>query len=453
MKVNFKLNEAGNMTLKEHLDTKNIYEAVYNLIEIANTNLPPWVYNKLSNFNCDYKDKILKNAYLAQSKKRPLCQDTGQVVIFIELGQNIILEGEYIENAINKAVADCYRDKFYRKSTVSDALNDRTNKGDNTPALIHTKIVEGSEISILVGIKGGGAENMTRLKMFNPTAEYQEILDFAKQCAIDAGENACPPMCIGIGAGGCAETAAFLAKKALFTGKSVEVDIENVFETRILTAPTHIACLPVCVNISCHSFRAASAKIKNGEIRYISEFQKFSDVNIASNAREIRTDDLSALQNLKDGEEILLTGKIITARDAAHKKLADMIEAGYKNPNAENTCYDKILPVDLNNKIIFYAGPCPASREEIIGPIGPTTSKRMDKFAPLLYKNGVIATIGKGDRAINGLNKLYFKANGGIACVLQACIKDCTLICFEELGTEAIYELTVEKLPLKTIWL
>jgi len=441
------------MALYQHLDTKIIYETVYNLIEIANTNLPPWVYNKLSQFNCDYKDKILKNAYLAQSKKRPLCQDTGQVVIFMELGQNIILEGEYIENAINRAVADCYRDKFYRKSTVADALFDRNNKGDNTPALIHTKIVEGSEISILVGIKGGGAENMTRLKMFNPTAEYSEILDFVRECVIEAGENACPPMCIGIGAGGCTETAAFLAKKALFFGKTIEFDMENVFETRILTAPTHIACLPVCLNISCHSLRAASAKIENGKIQYTSEIQKFDDVKTASNAREIRTCDLSALSSLKEGEEILLTGKIITARDAAHKKLVQMINDGYVNPNGENDDNAKVLPFDLRGKIIFYAGPCPAAKGEIIGPIGPTTSKRMDKFAPLLYENGVIATIGKGDRTINGLNKLYFKANGGIASYLQACIKDCTLLCFEELGTEAVYELTVEKLPLKTVWL
>ncbi len=429
------------MTFKQNLDTKIIYNVVYNLIKKANTNLPAEVYNKLSDFNCDYKDKILKNAYLAQNKNRPLCQDTGQVIVFLEIGQNVILEGEHVGSAINRAIADCYKENFFRKSTVKNALYDRTNKGDNTPGLIHTSIVEGDEISILVGIKGGGAENMTQLKMFNPTAEISEILDFAKQCALNAGENACPPMCLGIGAGGCAETAALLAKKALFCGKTIDIDIKNVFETRILTAPTHIACLPVCVNISCHSLRYASAKIINGKIKTESEVQKYNDVKIASNAREIRADDITSLLNLKNNEEILLSGKIITARDAAHKRLAEMIEK------------KQVLPLSLENKIIFYAGPCPASNSEIIGPVGPTTSKRMDKFAPLLYKNGVIATIGKGDRTINGLNKLYFKANGGIACVLQACIKDCTPVCFEDLGTEAIYELTVEKLPLKTVWL
>ncbi len=429
------------MNSKQSLDTKIIYNIVYNLIEKANTNLPSWVYNKLSNFNCNYKDKILKNAYLAQSKGRPLCQDTGQVLVYLEIGQDIIPEGDCVESVINKAIADCYKEKFFRKSTVKNALYDRNNKGDNTPGLIHIDIVEGAEILITVGIKGGGAENMTQLKMFNPTAEPSEILDFAKKCASEAGENACPPMCIGIGAGGCAETAAFLAKKALFFGETVEIDIENVFETRILTAPTHIACLPVCVNISCHSLRSASGKIINGEIQYTDEIQEYYDVETPSNAREVRTDDISALMNLKNGEEILLSGKIITARDAAHKRLAEMIDR------------KQVLPLSLENKIIFYAGPCPASNGEIIGPVGPTTSKRMDKFAPLLYENGVIATIGKGDRTIKGLNKLYFKAIGGIACVLQACIKDLTPVCFEDLGTEAVLELTVEKLPLKALWL
>lgn len=429
------------MVLKQNLDTKIIYDAVFNLIEIANTNLPPEVYNKLSNYNCDYKNEILKNAYLAQSKKRPLCQDTGQVVVFLEIGQDVILDGEYVETAINRAVGDCYAKNFYRKSTVHDALYNRTNRGDNTPAIIHTQIIEGAEISIMIGIKGGGSENMTFLKMFNPTTCEAEILDYVEKCALDAGENACPPMSIGIGIGGCAETAAFLAKKALFFGKSIKTDIKNVFEMRIMTAPTHIACMPVCLNLSCHSKRSASAKIKNGEIIYTSDFQKYDDVETSSNAKEILVSDVSALKNLKNNEEILLSGIIYTARDAAHQKLVRMLDLGEK------------LPFDLKNAVIFYAGPCPAKNGEIIGPIGPTTSKRMDKFALVLYKNGVIATIGKGDRTINGLNALYFKANGGIACVLQDCVKKCELVCFEELGTEAIYKLYVEKFPLKTVWL
>ncbi len=427
------------MDKKQSLSTAIIYEAVYNLIEAANTDLPVDVYNKISNFECDYRDKILKNAYLAKTKKRPLCQDTGLVVIFIEIGQDAVLFGDYIEDVINNAVKDCYKEKFYRKSTVNDAIFDRKNRGDNTPAIIHTKIIKGDEINILLGIKGGGSENVTTLKMFNPTVEFNEILNFVKECAFDAGENACPPMCIGIGAGGCAETAAMLAKKALFVGKNLDVKIANVFETKILTAPAHIASLPICVNLSCHSLRHASCKIRDNKIIYLDKKQEYCDVELNTALSEIKTDDFDSLCKLRAGEKILLTGTIYTARDAAHKKLCDMIN------NQES------LPFDLNGKIIFYAGPCPASQGEVIGPVGPTTSKRMDKFAPLLYKNGVIATIGKGDRNLSGLNKLYFKANGGVACVLQECVKKSRLLCFEELGAEAIYELEVEKMPLEAV--
>ncbi len=425
--------------LKQEINTALIYEAVYNLIKTANVNLPSDVYNKLCNFNCEYKEMMLKNAYLAQLKKRPLCQDTGQVVVFLEIGQNIILDGDYIEDVINFAVKDCYKENFYRKSTVKDAIFDRQNSGDNTPAVIHTKIVTGNEINILLGIKGGGSENVTALKMFNPTASFNEILDYVKECAVNAGENACPPMCIGIGAGGCAETAAMLAKKALFVGKSVDFEIPNVFETKILTAPAHIASLPVCVNLSCHSLRHGACIIKGGKIIYPDKMQEYPDVKLNFAAAEIRSDDFNLLRSLKTGDKIFLSGTIYTARDAAHKKLCDMI----KN--------NEPLPFDLNGKIIFYAGPCPAADGEVIGPVGPTTSKRMDKFASLLYENGVIATIGKGDRNLSGLNKLYFKAAGGVACVLQDCVKKSKLVCFEELGAEAVYELQVEKMPLKAV--
>ena len=277
--------------------------------------------------------------------------------------------------------------------------------------------------------------------MFNPTIEFEEILDFARQCAVNAGENACPPMCIGIGAGGCAETAAILAKKALFDGVTLDVKMPNTFETKILTAPTHIASLPVCINLSCHSLRHSKCKIQNGKILYQKEVKIYGDIETKTSAKEINTSDIETLNTLQNGDEILLSGVIFTARDAAHKRLSEIIEA------------NEILPFDLNNKILFYAGPCPAKEGEVIGPIGPTTSKRMDKFAPLLYDRGVIATIGKGDRTIKGLNKLYFKAQGGIACVLQKCVKKCEPVCFEDLGAEAIYRLEIEKMPLKTVWI
>lgn len=417
------------------MNTKLIYEAVYNGLIIANTRLDLETYNKVEVSNCKIKNEILKNAYLAYKNQRPLCQDTGQVVVFLNVGQNVVLEGEFIYNAINKAVSDCYKDNFFRKSTVKDAVFDRTNTGDNTPAIIHTNFVEGDEVSILIGIKGGGSENMTRLKMMNPTSSLDDIYDFVKETVLLAGENACPPMTVGIGAGGTAEVACTLAKLALFKGKPVDLILDNVLDVKMLTTSTHIASLPVCVNINCHSVREIEIKIKEDKIYY--DLKDYTPIKIENEQEAIKVNsgDIETLKSLKTGDKILLTGKIYTARDMAHKRLYNSILNNEK------------LPIDIKNAIIFYAGPCPKKENEVIGPIGPTTSKRMDKFAPLLYENGVIATIGKGQRTFSG-GYLYLKATGGVALLYQQSIKSAKIAAYEDLGTEAIYELEVSNMPL-----
>lgn len=417
------------------MNTKLIYEAVYNALIIANTRLDLETYNKVEVSNCKIKNEILKNAYLAYKNQRPLCQDTGQVVVFLNVGQNVVLEGEFIYNAINKAVSDCYKDNFFRKSTVKDAVFDRTNTGDNTPAIIHTNFVEGNEVSILIGIKGGGSENMARLKMMNPTSSLDDIYDFVKETVLLAGENACPPMTVGIGAGGTAEVACTLAKLALFKGKPVDLILDNVLDVKILTTSTHIASLPVCVNINCHSVREIEIKIKEDKIYY--DLKDYTPIKIENEQEAIKVNsgDIETLKSLKTGDKILLTGKIYTARDMAHKRLYNSILNNEK------------LPIDIKNAIIFYAGPCPKKENEVIGPIGPTTSKRMDKFAPLLYENGVIATIGKGQRTFSG-GYLYLKATGGVALLYQQSIKSAKIVAYEDLGTEAIYELEVSNMPL-----
>lgn len=419
------------------MNTKIIYEAVYNMLLLANTKLNFEDYKKLSNYNSKIRTQILKNAYLADITKRPLCQDTGQVVVFLKIGQNIHLEGEFINDVINNAVKDCYTDNFFRKSVVKDAIFDRANTKTNTPCIIHTDFIKEDEISILVGIKGGGAENMTRLKMMNPTSTYNDILEFAHEVIAEAGENACPPMYMGIGIGGTAEVAAKSAKYALFKGEVINEKIENVVEARIISNPTHIACMPVCVNLNCHSIRHMECIIKNDKIKYVYKDYNVPEIELKTNAKKINTKDIDEFKNLKTGDEILLTGKIYTARDMAHKKLVSMIEN------------NETLPFELKNSIIFYAGPCPNMPNEIIGPIGPTTSKRMDKFAPVLYQKGVIATIGKGERTIKDTGYLYFKATGGVANVYKNCVKSAKLIAFEELGTEAIVELEVVDMPLE----
>jgi fumarate hydratase subunit alpha len=181
------------MDLRKTLNTKIFYDVIYNLCKSANITLPYDVYKKLQKAHIapDIKAQILKNAYLAHKTARPLCQDCGQVVIFLDLGQDIVLAGDYIEDVINKAVEDCYKNEFFRKSVVFDAIKNRTNTGTNTPCIIHTKIIKGDEIKILLALKGGGAENTSQIKMFNPTAQIDEIYDFIKQVALDAGKNAC----------------------------------------------------------------------------------------------------------------------------------------------------------------------------------------------------------------------------------------------------------------------
>ena len=419
------------------MHTDLIYEAIYNLLIQANTKLNKADYEKLANSNSKIKAQILKNAYLADSTKRPLCQDTGQVVVFLTIGQGIKFEGEFIEDVINKAVEDCYKDNFYRKSVVKDAIFDRANTNSNTPCVIHTKFQKGDEVSILIGIKGGGAENMTRLKMMNPTSSYQDILDFACETVKEAGENACPPMIVGIGAGGTAEIAALNAKYALFKGKKIDIEINNVLETKIITSPTHIASLPVCINLNCHSIRHSECTIKNNKIHYLFKEYNVPEFETPLEGKEIVDSDIKAFKALKTGDKILLSGKIYTARDAAHKKLVDLID---KNQD---------LPFELKNSIVFYAGPCPSAPNEIIGPIGPTTSKRMDKFAPILHKAGVLATIGKGERTIKDTGYIYLKAAGGVANVYKECVKSAKLVAFEDLGAEAIYELEVVNMPLE----
>lgn len=418
------------------MNTKIIYEAIYNMLILANTRLNINDYESILANDTKIKNQILKNAYLAYKNSRPLCQDTGQVVIFLKIGQDVQLKGDFINDVINKAVSDCYKDNFYRKSVVKDALYDRNNTTTNTPCIIHTEFQKGDEISILVGIKGGGAENMTRLKMMNPTSTIEDVYRFIEATVEEAKDNACPPMIVGVGVGGTAEVACQYAKYALFKGKKLDIKLNNVLETKIITGPTHIACMPVCVNLNCHSIRHIECKIKEDKIYYNFNDYKLEKINSKLEGKKVDANNIEELKKLKNGEDILLSGTIYTARDMAHQKIIKAIENNEK------------LPIELKNSIIFYAGPCPKKDDEIIGPIGPTTSKRMDKFAKTLYEKGVIATIGKGERTFKGDNYIYLKATGGVANLYQECVKSSKIKAYEELGAEAIFELEVVDMPL-----
>ncbi len=454
------------------ISTKTVENAIYKLCFEANTRLNKRVYNQIyeeyelsTAENRQILEQILKNAKIAYEKKMPLCQDTGQVIVFLEIGQGAVLRGKYINDAINDGIKRCYEENFFRKSVVKNAVFERTNTKTNTPAIIHTKVVQGDEIKISVLIKGAGSENKTGLKMELPTAEEEEIIKAAGDIVLSAGENACPPMFIGVGAGLSADMALVMSKEALISedfsneeiqlGEKVKDYINSnsikrygrnfVIDVKIKTNATHIACLPIGVTINCHSNRYSKCTIRGENVVYEHETPDFKEIaETNSSVKEVRADDFETIRALKKGDKILLSGEIYVARDMAHKRLLELIEP--KKP----------LPIEIKDKIILYAGPCPAKTGEIIGSIGPTTAGRMDKYAVKLYDMGLLATIGKGDRSketiesITKNNAKYFTLTGGIAAYLAQKIKKCEIIAFKDLGTEAVYKICVDKLPIET---
>lgn len=457
--------------IMSEISTELIKKAVYKLCYDANICLNEEVYSKVLNAyktidRIETKNilkSILQNAKIAYEKKRPLCQDTGQVIVFVEIGQNVKLTGNYIEDEINSAVEQCYKDNFFRKSVVLNSVFDRTNTKSNTPAIIYTKIVEGNDISLKVLIKGAGSENKTKLEMMLPTSSEKEVIKCCGDIVLSAGENSCPPMFIGIGIGSTADKASIMSKQALIkndfsedekklankikdyinTKAPIKYSDSYVLDVKVLTSATHIACMPVCVTINCHSDRTAECYITNENIEYKNTVPQFINFEVEDKLKEIEADDIESIKALKKGEEILLTGEIYVARDMAHKRLNELLISGQD------------LPFNLENKIIFYAGPCPNKPNEVIGSIGPTTASRMDKYAVSFYNQGIIATIGKGSRSKevedvikkNGVK--YFTVTGGIAALLAEKVVSSEIVAFENLGAEAVYKLQVKKFPLR----
>ncbi len=467
------------------ISSQIIKNAVYNLCVEANTVLSEDVFGKILNAynseqNLDAKQAlqlILQNAQMAYAKKMPLCQDTGQVLVFVKIGEQCQVEN--LESSINKAVSKAYEENFYRKSVVKNALFNRTNTKTNTPCVIYTELTEGSELELELLIKGAGSENVSAISMLSPTSTEAEITDFVVSVVQQAGAKGCPPYFVGVGIGGTMEYAGILSKKALLLDENIDEQhkifaekIKNAInglnigaaglggtstalDVKILTDFTHIACMPVAVTINCHSLRHAKCVIgADGEEKGKSKKEKASEMHKTIqlfdfstfqpiNYTQINSSDIEQLKSLKKGQKVLLSDEIYTARDMAHKRLIELIEKGEK------------LPFDLKDKIIFYAGPCPCAEDCVVGSIGPTTSSRMDKFAPILYENGILATIGKGERSkevektAKQLGGLYFTVIGGISCYLSEKFIGKELVAFEDLGTEAVYRFEVKDLPLR----
>ena len=417
---------------------------------------------------------LIENADIAAANHVPICQDTGMAVVFIEIGQDIQIEGGSLEDAINAGVADGYTKGYLRKSVVSDPV-ERINTGDNTPAVIHYEIVPGNKLTITVAPKGFGSENMSALRMLTPSEGIEGIEKFVIDTIIGAGPNPCPPIVVGIGIGGTMEKCALMAKKALLReiGTKSPVSHWADMEARLLarinslgigpaglggsltamavhieTYGTHIAGLPVAVNIGCHVTRHRSVILDGTSLPEQIVHAPAPSPPVDSQTdpkitgRKLTTPLTQAdVDTLWAGEMILISGYIYTARDAAHKRLVEMLERG------------EDLPFDASGQIVYYAGPCPAKPGAVIGSVGPTTSGRMDKYSPVLMKSGLKLMLGKGSRspevvdAIKETKGAYFVAIGGAAAYMARCVKAVELIAFEDLGTEAIRRLTVEDFP------
>ncbi|WP_374676664.1 fumarate hydratase [Piscinibacter sp.] len=426
--------------------------------------------------------QILTNSKMCAEGHRPLCQDTGIVNVFLEIGMDVRFEGfpGSIEDAINEGVRRGYLDpeNKLRASVLSDPLFERKNTKDNTPAVIHMRLVPGNTLDLTVAAKGGGSENKSKFIMMNPS---DNLVDWVLKTVPTMGAGWCPPGMLGIGVGGTAEKAMLLAKEVLMepidmfdllkrgpSNKLEELRIElyekvnalgigaqglggltTVLDVKIATYPTHAASKPVAMIPNCAATRHAHVVLDGSgpaymdppsldlwpDVHWQPDYKKSKKVNLDTLTRE-------EVASWKPGDTLLLSGKMLTGRDAAHKRIQDMLAKGEK------------LPVDFTNRVIYYVGPVDPVRDEVVGPAGPTTATRMDKFTEMmLSETGLIAMIGKAERgpvAIEAIRKhksAYLMAVGGAAYLVAKAIRKSKVVGFADLGMEAIYEFEIADMP------
>ena len=425
--------------------------------------------------------QILINSKLCALGKRPLCQDTGIVNVFIEVGMDVQWETELsLEDMVNEGVRRAYNDpdNRLRASIVSDPLFSRKNTKDNTPAVIHTKLVKGDTLDITVAAKGCGSENKAKFTVLNPD---DNLTDWVLKTIPKMGAGWCPPGMIGIGVGGTAEKAMLMAKSVLMEpidinqikDKSEHTEIETlridlfnkinelgigaqglgglttVLDVKIKDYPTHAASLPVAMIPNCAATRHVHFTLDGTGVAELPEVDMNLYPDLEMDISKYTKVDLNSLaQSQMDdwniGDTLLLSGTIITGRDAAHKRLKGMIDSGEGLPKG----------VNFDNRFIYYVGPVDPVGDEVIGPAGPTTATRMDKFTDMMLENtGILGMIGKaerGDSAIQSIKKhkaSYLIAVGGAAYLISKSIKKAKIVAFEEMGMEAIYELEVKDMP------
>jgi len=425
--------------------------------------------------------QILINSKMCALGKRPICQDTGIVNVFVEVGMSVQWESELtLEEMINEGVRRAYNepDNRLRASIVSDPLFSRKNTQDNTPAVIHTKLVKGSKLDITVAAKGGGSENKSKFTVLNPD---DNLTDWVLKTIPTMGAGWCPPGIIGIGVGGTAEKAMLMAKSALMDPininqikdksnpteiESLRIDLFNkinalgigaqglgglttVLDVKIQDYPTHAASLPVAMIPNCAATRHVHFTLDGSGVAELPEvdLSLYPDLEMdVSKYTKVDLNNLnqSQMEHWNIGDTLLLSGTIITGRDAAHKRLKAMIDNEEGLPQG----------VNFDNKFIYYVGPVDAVGDEVIGPAGPTTASRMDKFTDMMLENtGILGMIGKAERGeatIKSIKKhkaSYLIAVGGAAYLISKSIKKAKVVAFEEMGMEAIYELEVKDMP------
>ena len=430
----------------------------------------------------DAMAQILINSRMCAQGHRPICQDTGIVTVFLKIGMNVRWEATLsVAEMVNEGVRRAYThpDNVLRASILEDPAGARRNTRDNTPAVIHMEVVPGDTVDVQVAAKGGGSENKSKLAMLNPS---DSIVDWVVKTVPTMGAGWCPPGMLGIGIGGTAEKAALMAKESLMdpvdihelrqrgpANRSEELRLEimdavnrlgigaqglggltTVLDVKIRDYPTHAASLPVAMIPNCAATRHAHFVLDGSgpALQTPPNLDDWPEITweVGEQVRRVNLDTVTPEEaaQWQPGDTLLLSGKMLTGRDAAHKKMKELIDSGEGLP----------AEVNLKGRFIYYVGPVDPVRDEVVGPAGPTTATRMDKFTEtMLGQTGLIAMVGKAERgpvAIESIKKhrsAYLMAVGGAAYLVAKAIRGAKVVGFEDLGMEAIYEFDVQDMP------
>jgi fumarate hydratase, class I len=427
----------------------------------------------------DAMAQILINSRMCAEGHRPICQDTGIVTVFLKVGMNVQWNATMsVEDMVNEGVRRAYlhEDNKLRASILADPAGARKNTGDNTPAVVNVSLVPGDKVEVVLAAKGGGSEAKSKFAMLNPS---DSIVEWVLKTVPTMGAGWCPPGIVGIGIGGTADKAMILAKEALMepidiqelmargpknTAEELRIELykkinalgigaqglgglTTVLDVKVKDYPTHAANLPVAMIPNCAATRHAHF-VLDGSGPVALEPPSLDDWPTLTydpvGARRINLDTITRdeVATWTPGEVLLLSGKLLTGRDAAHKRMTDKLKAG------------ETLPVDFTNRFIYYVGPVDPVRDEVVGPAGPTTATRMDKFTrQMLQETGLLGMIGKSERgpaaieAIRDHKAVYLMAVGGAAYLVAKAIKKSRVLAFHDLGMEAIYEFEVQDMP------